>query len=131
MAKLTDKQKRFVDFYLVSFNATQSAIDAGYSKKTANVIGCETLAKPYIQAYLKKAQEKTSKKLEVTRESQIAELEQIKGLALTPSGEYGNLELKTVISAIQEQNKMLGFLAPEKRSVDVTTNTVVSFAERD
>ncbi len=131
MSKLTEKQKLFVQNFLISFNATQSAIDAGYSKKTAYSIGCENLKKPDIVAYLKKAQEKTSKKLEVTRESQIAELEQIKSLALTPSGEYGNLELKTVISAIQEQNKMLGFLAPEKRSVDVTTNTVVSFAERD
>lgn len=46
--KLTNKQKRFISEYLVDFNATQAAIRAGYSKKTAGVIGCENLKKPNI-----------------------------------------------------------------------------------
>lgn len=48
MTKLTDKQKRFIDEYLIDFNATRAAIKVGYSKKTASVIGSENLAKPYI-----------------------------------------------------------------------------------
>lgn len=47
--ELTDKQRVFVEEYLVCWNATQAAILAGYSKKTARNLGCETLAKPYIQ----------------------------------------------------------------------------------
>ena len=39
MAKLTEKQQRFVDEYLIDLNATQAAIRAGYSAKTADVQG--------------------------------------------------------------------------------------------
>lgn len=51
-ANLTYKQRRFVDAYLVSFNATQAAIEAGYSEKTAYSIGHENLRKPEIAAVL-------------------------------------------------------------------------------
>ena len=54
MAGLTDKQRKFCDEYLVDLNATQAAIRAGYSKKTANVIGHENLTKPYIREYIDK-----------------------------------------------------------------------------
>lgn len=47
---LTDKQKRFCDEYLIDCNATQAAIRAGYSKRTAGVIGDENLKKPKIRA---------------------------------------------------------------------------------
>lgn len=45
---LTDKQKRFIDEYLVDLNATQAAIRAGYSPKTARAVGSENLTKPVI-----------------------------------------------------------------------------------
>lgn len=47
--KLTPKEERFCYEYCIDFNATQAAIRAGYSKKTAHSIGHETLIKPYIQ----------------------------------------------------------------------------------
>lgn len=47
---LTQKQKRFVDEYVIDFNATQAAIRAGYSAKTAYVIGAENLKKPKIHS---------------------------------------------------------------------------------
>ena len=46
--KFTAKQKLFVDEYLIDKNATQAAIRAGYSKKTAEKIGSENLHKPEI-----------------------------------------------------------------------------------
>lgn len=52
--KLTPKQKRFADEYIKTGNATQSAIEAGYSKKTAAVIATENLIKPNIKAYIEK-----------------------------------------------------------------------------
>lgn len=52
--KLTLKQKKFADEYIISGNATQSAIKAGYSKKTAGVIAVENLEKPNIKAYIDK-----------------------------------------------------------------------------
>lgn len=50
--KLTVKQKAFADYYLQLGNATQAAIKAGYSKRTAAVIGNENLIKPYIKTYI-------------------------------------------------------------------------------
>jgi len=46
---MTPKQRAFIAEYIIDFNATQAAIRAGYSKKTANVIGPENLAKPCIR----------------------------------------------------------------------------------
>lgn len=50
--KMTAKQMRFCDEYLIDLNATQAAIRAGYSEKTARVIGQENLLKPAIKEYI-------------------------------------------------------------------------------
>lgn len=52
MAALTEKQKRFCDLYIKLGNATEAAIQAGYSRKTAKVIGQENLTKPYLREYI-------------------------------------------------------------------------------
>lgn len=52
MAKLTLKQKKFADEYIISGNATEAARKAGYSKKTANRIATENLSKPVIKSYI-------------------------------------------------------------------------------
>ena len=52
MEKMTAKQRRFCDEYLIDLNATQAAIRAGYSRKTAGVIANENLNKPYIKEYI-------------------------------------------------------------------------------
>ena len=52
MAKLTLKQKKFADEYIISGNATIAAIKAGYSEKTAGQTGAENLKKPYIKSYI-------------------------------------------------------------------------------
>lgn len=48
--KLTNRQRVFIDEYLRDFNATQAAIRAGYSEKTAYSIGSENLKKPEVKA---------------------------------------------------------------------------------
>lgn len=59
---MTDKQKLFCDNYLINFNATKSAISAGYSEKTAYSIGEENLKKPEIKQYIAdRMKEKTDK----------------------------------------------------------------------
>lgn len=52
--ELTPKQKKFADNYIESGNATQSAIKAGYSRKTAKSVGSENLTKPDIKSYIEK-----------------------------------------------------------------------------
>lgn len=50
--KLTPKQKAFADEYLICGNITQAAIKAGYSEKSARVIGQENLQKPAVLSYI-------------------------------------------------------------------------------
>ncbi len=68
------KQQRFVDEYLIDLNATQAAIRAGYSPRTAQVIGTENLSKPIIQAAIQEAQQKRSARTEITQDRVLKEL---------------------------------------------------------
>ena len=52
MTKLNDKQQLFADKYIETLNATQSAIYAGYSEKTAHVQGCTLLKNPKLKSYI-------------------------------------------------------------------------------
>ena len=75
--KLNPKQQSFCREYVKDFNATQSAIRAGYSKKTAKVIGYENLTKPYISVFLSNLMDKQAEKAEITVEWVIQELKQL------------------------------------------------------
>jgi phage terminase small subunit len=68
MAKLTAKQQRFVDEYLIDLNATQAAIRAGYSEDAARSIGSENLTKPDIAAAIQEAIGKRSEKTQIDAE---------------------------------------------------------------
>jgi phage terminase small subunit len=74
---LTDKQRRFVDEYLVDLNATQAAIRAGYSQKTAASIGEENLRKPDIAKAVQDAQVARAKRTEITQDMMVRELAKI------------------------------------------------------
>lgn len=64
--KLTPKQALFCKEYLVDLNATQAAIRAGYSKRTAQRIGSENLSKPLIAAEIQRLMDKRSEKVEIS-----------------------------------------------------------------
>jgi len=68
--KLTDKQQRFVDAY--DGNATQAAIAAGYSEKTARSMGRENLTKPYILAEIRSREVKRRTPMIASREERQA-----------------------------------------------------------
>ena len=72
--KLTDKQEMFCKEYMIDLNATQAAIRAGYSEKTANEIGCQNLAKLNIQEYISILKNKRSEKLEIKSDDVLKEL---------------------------------------------------------
>lgn len=63
---LTAKQQRFVQEYLIDLNATQAAIRAGYSERTARKIGQENLTKPDIQAAIQEAQNQRAERTEIS-----------------------------------------------------------------
>lgn len=68
MTKLTPKQSLFVKEYLVDLNATQAAIRAGYSAKTAGAIGTENLQKPIIQQAIAEQSKERAQKVNITAE---------------------------------------------------------------
>lgn len=74
MAKLTDKQKKFVEEYLIDLNATQAAIRAGYSSNTAEQTASRLLRNVKVQEYIAKRQKELSMSTEITQERVIREL---------------------------------------------------------
>lgn len=77
MQKLTGKQAEFVAEYLIDLNATQAAIRAGYSPKTAHSIGQRLLKKVEIQAAIQSAKESRSIRTEITADRVLQEFARI------------------------------------------------------
>lgn len=74
---LTPKQERFVAEYLIDLNATQAAIRAGYSEKTAYSIGEENLRKPEIAEKIKKFRDAQIERTSITADRVVMELARI------------------------------------------------------
>jgi phage terminase small subunit len=87
--KLTPKQIRFVDEYMVDFNATQAAIRAGYKAKTAHVIGAENLRKPKIAEEIARRQKDLQRRTEISQDRVIKELARI---AFADASDYACIE---------------------------------------
>lgn len=80
VAKLTDKQKRFCEEYLIDLNATQAAIRAGYranKKSTYEVIGHQLLQKTSVSEEITKAMAERSKRTGINQDRVIMELARI------------------------------------------------------
>ena len=77
MSKLTDKQTAFVREYLVDLNATQAAIRAGYSERTASRIGPQLLGKNWVREAIEKAQAKRARRVEVTQDYVLSNLVEV------------------------------------------------------
>lgn len=74
---LTAKMKQFAKEYIVDLNATQAAIRAGYSKKTAKSIGQENLTKPDLQRYIQKLMDERSQRTQITADRVLEEYAKI------------------------------------------------------
>lgn len=83
MAKLNEKQQRFVYEYLIDLNATQAAIRAGYSVKSARDIGCENLTKPNIQQAIAEQMAERSKRTGVNQDRVVLELAKLAFVKMT------------------------------------------------
>ena len=138
MANLTPKQQRFVDEYLIDLNATQAAIRAGYSERTAKSIGQENLTKPDIQKAIQEAQNKLTERTEITQEYVLKNIQSViercmqqeavlarDGSPLLVEGPEGDLvplfEFKETgaLKGLELLGKHLGMF---KDRVDITTN---------
>lgn len=71
---MNDKQQRFVDEYLIDLNATQAAVRAGYSPKTAMVQGCRLLRNVQVAAAVAEGQRRKAEELNITASDVLKEL---------------------------------------------------------
>lgn len=92
---MTPRQQKFCDEYLISGNATDAAIKAGYSRKTAKQTGSENLAKPDLRAYI-------DEQLAKIYSAKIADAEEVmKYLTSVMRGEHTEQVLKLVGEGVQ------------------------------
>lgn len=112
MAKLTLKQQRFADEYIISVNATEAAVKAGYSKKTARSIGQENLTKPDIKKYI-------DERLERLKKESIAEQDEVL--------QY----LSSIMRGEQKEKTLIGEGMGEQRidDIDVSAKDRIKAAE--
>lgn len=109
MARLTPKQKKFCDEYLIDLNATQAAIRAGYSVKTAYSMGQRLLKNVEFQKYLQERMKKREKRTEITQDMVIQELAAI---GFAKATDYAAIEgplvtIKPTASLTEEQAKAI------------------------
>lgn len=109
---LNDKQRRFVNEYLVDLNATQAAIRAGYSAKTANEQGARLLAHVSVKELLAERMDAREKRTEITQDSVMRDIEAVKRDAMQAiTDKDGNLTMANhaaALKAAELQGKHLG-----------------------
>ena len=146
---MTEKQQRFIDEYMVDFNATRAVIAAGYSHKSANVMGAQLLAIPKIRKEINRRKAEAREGLRISAERVLWEMA---ALSFSNIFDYvevidGKLRLKEMPSEIQgavssikvtkngieiklhDKLKALEFLAKymglaDKKSIEPTENNL-------
>ena len=125
--KLTPKQQRFIEEYMVDLNATQACIRAGYSKKTAGTIGEQNLRKLAIKSEIERLRGEQSKKLEITKDGLLRDLMEIK------ESSKNNFP-PSAIKAIEVIGKWLGMDKPEEAKdtdTDNITDIIINIKRKD
>lgn len=111
---MSPKAARFVAEYLSCHNATQAAIRAGYSERSAASIGEENLRKPEIAAAVKAAQDKLAASHGITLESHLTDLKRIRDAA------FDEGKFSAAASAEMARGKVSGFYVDRIEVEDVT-----------
>ncbi|MFH6650401.1 terminase small subunit [Streptococcus suis] len=112
MSKLTLKQQRFADEYIICGNATEAAIKAGYAKRSAQQVGSENLLKPVIKSYI-------DERLEELKSEKVADQQEV-------------LEYLTSVMRGQTQEQTLcsiGELGQQVIDIDVGAKDRIKAAE--
>ena len=113
MVKLTPKQDAFVKAYLLNGgNATQAAVEAGYSKKTANEQGSQNLAKLSIKEAIKEHQKAANKSFIWSKEVKLKLIQEVAENCMDKDDSDKMNNPQAFMSAIKEHNLMQGDNAP-------------------
>ena len=115
---MNDRQRRFVQEYLIDLNATQAYMRAGYSPGGAAQSAKKLLTNPKIQAEIAKGQAKVANRLEITVEKVLGDLEELRVLAMA-AGQYS-----PATRAAELLGKQIGMFV-EKRETKITDERMV------
>lgn len=122
MTGLNDKQERFVDEYLKDLNATQAAIRAGYSEKTAYSMGQRLLKKVEIQKAIQQRQKARERRTEITQDRVLRELAAVgfaNGTDYTRIAPDGAVELMETDSLTEAQRAAITGIRQTRDGVEV------------
>ena len=136
---LSKKQKAFCREYVIDFNATQAAVRAGYSKKTANQQGPRLLVNVGVQEYIKALTAKAAEKNELTVESVLNDIAEVKKRCLqaipvldkdgSETGEY-KFDPSSALKACELEGKYLAMFTDKlKLDAPVTADFTVNFVD--
>lgn len=147
MAKMTAKQQRFCDEYLIDLNATQAAIRAGYSKKTAYSIGVENLKKPEIKKYIADRMAEKDAELIADQDEVLKYLTSVmrgesqSEVVVVEGSGFGNSEARTMQKAPDEKERLKAAELLGKRyglytdkvseTVDMELNITVDYGDSE
>lgn len=130
MRGMTPKQAKFIDEYLIDLNATQAAIRAGYSAKTAEQIGYQLLQKTSVAKILAERKEAANKTAWLTREKVLNDIEEIKRDAMQrifdKEGNQVMANHAAALKAAELHGKHLGMLNDKLSVEGGITLTVVT-----
>lgn len=127
MSKLTPKQKKFVDEYLIDLNGTQAAIRAGYSEKTAKEQAARLLSNVNITARLTKRINSRAERTEVTQDAVIKELAAI---AFSTGADYAEVlttmvgqkvVIKDTSTLSETQRKAIAGIKQGKHGIEISS----------
>jgi phage terminase small subunit len=104
---LNARQEAFVREYLVDLNAGKAAVRAGYSERTSRAIGYELLQNPLIAACIAEAQAERAKRVEITADTVLQDIEAIKRDAMTAE-KTGMRNHAAALKAAELQGRHLG-----------------------
>lgn len=143
--KMTAKQQRFCDEYLIDLNATQAAIRAGYSKKTAYSIGVENLKKPELKKYIADRMAEKDAELIADQDEVLKYLTSVmrgesqSEVVVVEGSGFGNSEARTMQKAPDEKERLKAAELLGKRyglytdkineTVDMELNITVDYGE--
>lgn len=117
-ARLTDKQRQFINEYLIDLNATQAAIRAGYSRKTADRIGPELLGKTCVSKAIREAKAERQERTEITQDYVLLKLKEIADKTASDAQD-SDLKYSNKIKALELLGKHVGvFDGKEKPEPD-------------
>lgn len=112
--ELTEKQKKFCEFYIFDWNGTKAAIKAGYSEHTAKEIASENLTKPNIKAYIDQIQGDIEKQAGISRLMVIQETSKI-AFSSIASLHNAWITLKEFEALTDEQKACISQIETQKR----------------